>query len=87
MFLIYTNQLILLVLPFCFRHVQRYLLGRRFISKWESAAKLLEPTETCWLSVVSLALAHAIIDGGAYLAVIMGIIEGGIKALFSERSN
>lgn len=62
--------------PFCVRHVQRCLLGRRFISEWESAAKIFEPTETCWLSTVRLALAHAIIDGGAYLAVIMGIIGG-----------
>ena len=68
-------------------HVQRCLLGRRFISEWESAAKLFEPTETCWLSTVRLTLAHAIIDGGAYLAVIMGIIGGGIKTLFSESSN
>lgn len=70
-----------------FGHVQRCLLQRRFISEWRSAAKLFEPTETCWLSTVRLALAHAIIDGGAYLAVIMGIIGGGIKTLFSESSN
>ena len=31
----------------CMWHVQRCLLGRRFISEWESAAKLFEPTETC----------------------------------------
>lgn len=67
-------------------HVQRHLLGRS-ISEWESSAKLFEPTETRWLSTVSLTLAHAIIDGGAYLAVIMGIMRGGFKTLFSESSN
>lgn len=69
--------------------MQACLLGRRLISEWESAAKLFELTETCWLSTVRLTLAHAIIDGGAYLAVIMGmgITGGGIKTLFSESSN
>lgn len=67
--------------------MQRCLLGGRLISEWESAAKLFEPTETCWLSTARLTLAHAIIDGGEYLAVIMGIIGGGIKTLFSESSN
>lgn len=46
-----------------------------------------ERTETQRLCTVSVALAHAIIDGGAYLAVIMGIMRGGIKTLFSESSN
>lgn len=65
------------------------LLGRRLISKWESAAKLFEPNETCWLTTVRLTLAHAIIDGGAYLAVIMGmgITGGGIKTLVYKSSN
>lgn len=74
---------------FLFEHVQEclLLLLQRFISEWEGAAKLSEPTETCWLCIVRPALAHAIIDGGAYLAVIMGIIGGGIKTLFSESSN
>lgn len=67
--------------------MQRCLLGRRLFSEWESAAKLFKPTGTYWLSTVRLALAHAILDGGAYLAVIMGIIGGGIKTLFSESSN
>lgn len=40
-----------------------------------------------WLSTARLTLAHAIIDGRAYLAVIMGLIGGGIKTLFSENSN
>lgn len=39
------------------------------------------------LSTASLALAHAIIDGRAYFAVIMAIMRGGIKTLFSEGAN
>lgn len=67
-------------------HVQRHLLGRRPIPEWESASQLFEATETRWLSTVSLTLAHAIVDGGAYLAVIMGIMRSGFKTVFSESS-
>lgn len=66
--------------------VQQHLLGRS-ISEWESAAQLFEATETQWLSAVSLTLAHATVDGGAYLTVIMGIMRSGLKTVFSESSN
>lgn len=67
--------------------VQQHLLGRRSVSEWESAEQLFEATETRWLSTVSLTLAHAIVDGGAYLTVIMGIMSSGFKTVFSESSN
>lgn len=58
--------------------------GKKISFEWEWAAKLFEPIERCWLSTVRLALAHAIFDGGAYLAVIMGIIGGVSRNYFQK---
>lgn len=67
--------------------MQQSLLGERSAHEHKCEAKLFQHTETQRLCTVSLALAHATVDGGAYLAVIMGIMRGGIKTLFSESSN
>lgn len=69
------------------RQAQLRLLERRSISELEGAAKLFEPRGRRRLSAVTGALARGIIDGGAYLAVIMGITRGGVETLFSESSN